>query len=268
MMAMGRLGWAPGAWRQAFDVRLPETRARRRLRAVVLFGTLVIGASGLVDAASRPGDDRAEAGPASPTTRPQAVPLPSAPPGMVPVITRVETTDPVVFLTIDDGVTRTPEVLDAFADAGVPATLFLVDDPVNRGSTFFRSMEGTVVEAHSQTHADLRGRSEADQRREICGSATTIETAFGRRPVLFRPPYGHYDDATRRAAHACGMKAVVLWEETVNQDTISFRHGPELRPGDIVLMHFRPEFRQELETIVERVDRAGLRFALLEDYIG
>ena len=31
-----------------------------------------------------------------------------------PVLTRVETTDPVVFLTIDDGVTRSPEALAEF----------------------------------------------------------------------------------------------------------------------------------------------------------
>jgi hypothetical protein len=32
-------------------------------------------------------------------------------------------------------------------------------------------------------------------------------------------------------------------------------------------MHFRPSFVTELRALVERVDAAGLRFALLEDYL-
>jgi hypothetical protein len=63
------------------------------------------------------------------------------------------------------------------------------------------------------------------------------------------------------------MAALVLWEETVNGSTMSFRGVQELRPGDIVLMHFRPGLASELRIVVERVEAAGLRIALLEDYL-
>jgi peptidoglycan/xylan/chitin deacetylase (PgdA/CDA1 family) len=149
----------------------------------------------------------------------------------------------------------------------VPATLFLLDGPVEADAGFFRNLPGTVVEAHTHSHPDLRTLSEEAQRAEICGNADTLERAFGRRPVLFRPPYGSYDEATTRAAAACGMAAVVLWEASVNGHVVGFRTVPRLRPGDVLLMHFRPSFVTELRALVERVDAAGLRFALLEDYL-
>lgn len=188
-------------------------------------------------------------------------------PGVAPVITRVETDDPVVFLTIDDGLTRSPEGLAAFKEMGIPASLFLLNEPIQAEPDYFDAMPGTLVEAHTQTHADLTNLSEEGQRQEICGNADVIEQAYGRRPVLFRPPFGNYNEATQRAAAACGMRAVVLWQENVNWDVIGFREEQRFRPGDIILMHFRPQFVEELNVISQAVEEAGLRFALLEDYL-
>jgi peptidoglycan/xylan/chitin deacetylase (PgdA/CDA1 family) len=265
--------WVAAPWR-LLDGRVPRSRAVRRLRALVLVGTATVAVSGLVSAASQPPTgERASAtgqttSTTTTTTRPPSTihPLPSSP-GLAPVVTRVPTTDPVVFLTIDDGNTRAPEVVETLARLGVPTSLFLNDRPIEQGAAYFRSLPGAVVEAHTRTHADLRGLPEEAQRAEICGNADAAQWAFGRRPVLFRPPYGNYDDATRRAAAACGMAALVLWEETVNGSTMSFREIRELRPGDIVLMHFRPQLAAELRIVVERIEAAGLRIALLEDYL-
>jgi peptidoglycan/xylan/chitin deacetylase (PgdA/CDA1 family) len=252
------------------DARVPRSRSVRRLRALVLAGTVTIALSGLMGTASEPPGDRASAtGQATTTTtRPPSTihPLPSTP-GLAPVVTRVPTTDPVVFLTIDDGTTRSPETAETLDELGLPTSLFLNDRPIEQGAGFFRSLPNTVVEAHTQTHADLRGLPEDRQRAEICGNADTAQRAFGRRPVLFRPPYGNYNAATQRAAAACGMRALVLWQENVNNDVVGFREAQHFRPGDIILMHFRPSFVQELTVIRDRVHEAGLRFALLEDYL-
>jgi peptidoglycan/xylan/chitin deacetylase (PgdA/CDA1 family) len=248
---------------------------RARLAKLVRAAVVVVGASLLVDAiggrlADGPaasGASQASEARATTTTPPVTLaPLPSTP-GIAPVISRVETTDPVVFLTIDDGHTRNPEVKAALEELGVPVSLFLVDGPVQADPEFFRRLPDAVVESHTRTHPDLRTLPEEGQRAEICGNADTLERAFGRRPVLFRPPYGAYNEATARAAAACGMVAVVLWEVSVNGANVDFRTVPQLRPGDILLMHFRPSFVTELRALVDRAEGAGLRFALLEDYL-
>jgi hypothetical protein len=58
-----------------------------------------------------------------------------------------------------------------------------------------------------------------------------------------------------------------LWQEHVNGGVVGFREVLHFRPGDIILMHFRPSFVQELHVIRDRVQEAGLHFALLEDYL-
>lgn len=222
----------------------------------------------LVDAIGGRMSGGSPASDASATTAPPVTLVPLSSTAVVaPVITRVETTDPVVFLTIDDGHTHSPEVRAALEEAGVPASLFLIDGPVDADAEFFRRLPDTVVEAHTRTHPDLRMLSEEGQRAEICGNADLIERTFGRRPVLFRPPYGAYNEATMRAAAACGMRAIVLWEVSVNGADVGYRTVPQFRAGDILLMHFRSTFVTELRALADRADEAGLRFALLEDYL-
>jgi peptidoglycan/xylan/chitin deacetylase (PgdA/CDA1 family) len=243
---------------------------RARLARLTLVSVVMVGAAMIVDTVRSGVSERSEAE-ASKTTTTMSPPMTIAPlsanPGMAPVITRVETTDPVVFLTIDDGWTREPEALAAFEEAGVPATLFVLDAPIIEDAEFFRSMPDTLVEGHTQTHVDLTTVSYEQQRAEICGNADTIERTFGRRPVLFRPPYGEHNEATLRAAADCGMDAVVLWEQSLNGDVVSYRSETRFRPGDIILMHFRPDFVDELHTAMRHAEGAGLEFALLEDYI-
>ncbi|MGH9227795.1 MAG: polysaccharide deacetylase family protein [Acidimicrobiales bacterium] len=263
----------PGGRRSGEPPR--QALERARLARLVRASVVIVGASLLVDAVGgrmSDGPDASEASESRDTTptiaRPPVtlVPLASTP-GVAPVISRIETTDPVVFMTIDDGHTRNPEVKAALEELGVPVSLFLVDGPVQADPEFFRRLPDTVVESHSRTHPDLRTLSEDGQRAEICGNADTLEAAFGRRPVLFRPPYGAYNEATTRAAAACGMAAIVLWEVSVNGADVGFRTMPQLRPGDILLMHFRSSFVTELRALADRVDEAGLRFARLEDYL-
>jgi len=247
---------------------------RARLAGLVRAAILVVAVSLIVDAIGgyishrSPASEAAGSRGTTPATAPPVtlVPLASTP-GGAPVITRVETTDPVVFLTIDDGHARGPEVRAALEELGVPASLFLLDGPVQADAEFFRRLPDTVVESHTRTHPDLSTLPEDAQRAEICGNADTLQHAFGRRPVLFRPPYGAYNEATTRVAAECGMAAIVLWEVSVSGADVGFRTTPQLRAGDILLMHFRPSFVTELRALTDRAREAGLRFALLEDYL-
>lgn len=61
------------------------------------------------------------------------------------------------------------------------------------------------------------------------------------------------------------MKAVVTWMVTVNDGALQYQIGDCLRPGDIVLMHFRPTFVADLEAFIAAANASGLRMALLED---
>jgi hypothetical protein len=48
---------------------------------------------------------------------------------------------------------------------------------------------------------------------------------------------------------------------------MQYQIGNGLRPGDIVLMHFRPEFRSDMQAFVDAENAAGLHTELLEDWL-
>ncbi len=183
---------------------------------------------------------------------------------------RVDTDDPVVFLTIDDGATRDPAMVDVLDDAGVQATLFLTNQYVGQDADFFRRLRdetGSPIENHTLDHPDLAGQPSGEQRRQICATSEHFEEQFDRRPTMLRPPYGSFDDETLRTAEECGITHVVHWTAEIVDGDIHFAVGDELRPGDIVLMHFDDQFDDDIERFVDEAQESGLEPALLEDYL-
>ncbi|MFF5181264.1 polysaccharide deacetylase family protein [Micromonospora sp. NPDC000316] len=200
---------------------------------------------------------------------PQPVQLPAT--GAAPFWHRVPTEQKVAFITIDDGgLARPPEVIDFIWEARIPVTMFLNSPAAQEHTDYFRQIEavGGIIENHTITHTSLAGRSYAYQKHEICGGADRLEALFGKRPTLFRPPFGNYDTTTLQAAHDCGGKAVLHWSETVHEGKVRYQ-TPEkvVHPGDVLLMHFRPALMDDLLAALKAIHRAGLTPALLTDYI-
>lgn len=217
--------------------------------------------------------------PVAPEPEPAPVPtplkpdfvIPAATAGLAPVLYRIPTDLPVVYLGIDDGVNKTQAEVDLMKQYNIKASLFLANMFISGNPDFFKAMvaSGSVVENHSVSHnVNMSKEPYAYQKAEICGMADKIEQYYGRRPTLFRPPGGAYTDTTRQAAHDCGMKAVVTWIAKANGGAMQYQIGNVLRPGDIVLMHFRAEFQQDLEAFVTAMKAAGLQTELLEDLTG
>jgi peptidoglycan/xylan/chitin deacetylase (PgdA/CDA1 family) len=200
---------------------------------------------------------------------PPPVPITLPPGDAVPFLHAIPTNQRVAFLTIDDGYTKVPDAPELIAAAHVPVTLFLTENAIRDNPGFFAPMQraGAVIEDHTITHTELRGRSYSSQKHEICDSADQLGKWYGRRPVLFRPPFGDEDRTTLRAAHDCGMRAAFMWKATVDKGKVRYQEGHTLKPGDIVLMHFRPAFVKDFLAALAAIHRAGLTPALLDDYV-
>lgn len=211
--------------------------------------------------------------PPSPAPEPAASPrdtsIPSIENGLVPVISKIPTKQPVVFLTIDDGIHKDTSDLALMKQYNLKAGLYLTYQFIKNNPAFFEDfiVQGSLVENHTMTHAYLSKLSYERQKQEICEQADMMKKLYGRRPIFLRPPGGYYNTDTRRAAADCGMKAIVMWSAKANGGSMQYQVGKKLRPGDIVLMHFRPEFRHDLESFVDAMKAAGLQNELLEDWI-
>ncbi|MER5553176.1 polysaccharide deacetylase family protein [Streptomyces sp. NPDC002793] len=193
-----------------------------------------------------------------------------------PVFTTVPTKERVVFLTIDDGAEKDPELLRMMTELKIPYSAFLSDYVVSDDYDYFKDMQarGVTLSNHTLNHRYLPGLSAAEQRREICGEQDVIEKRFGKRPTLFRPPYGNYNGDTLRAAKSCGITAVPLWAAEAFPDHMEWREwDQDLHPGDIILTHFRgrEDWEGSMADMVRRVMKTvtdkGYAVARLEDYV-
>lgn len=188
--------------------------------------------------------------------------------GMVPVVRRIETDRPYVFITIDDGAVRHPAAVELMRKSGVEPTLFLNSKHVDGHADYFKGFEDVAtVHAHTATHPDLTGTSYEFQRGEICGNAELLRVQLGARPKLFRPPFGNFDHTTRRAAADCGFTALVMWTAAVNDGVVQFQAGGRLNAGDIVLMHFRHTFVEDFLAFLERCKLDGVTPVVLGDFL-
>lgn len=188
--------------------------------------------------------------------------------GMAPLVRRVDTTDRVVFITIDDGNIRNPSYPDHLARLGVPFTSFLTQPMAKADPAYWKSMveRGGTIQTHTISHPNLRTVGAERMRREICEPVMTFTALFGARPTLFRPPYGNSSDAVRRVAAECGYAAVVLWTGSTNVGKLTMQ-DVVLKPGDIILMHYRDTLDADLDDLVARVRAEGFRIGRLEDYL-
>jgi len=193
-----------------------------------------------------------------------------------PVFTTVPTEEKILFLTIDDGDEKDPAFLRMMSELKIPYSAFLSDYLVKEDYGYFKEMRdrGAGLHNHTLHHPYLPALSYARQKREICGMQATIEERYGKRPTLFRPPYGNYDRNTLRAAKACGITHVPLWNEEVFVDHWEYREWDRgLHPGDIVLSHFRgrEDWKGTMPDMIRRfLNKAtaeGYAVARLEDYL-
>ncbi|WP_447003776.1 polysaccharide deacetylase family protein [Saccharothrix isguenensis] len=195
-------------------------------------------------------------------------PVPPTTDGLVPVVRRIETDRPYVFITIDDGAVRHPAALELMRKSGVEPTLFLNSKHVEGHTDYFKAFQGAArVHAHTSTHPDLTGTPYDFQRQEICGNADLLRARLGAQPTLFRPPFGNFDHTTRRAAADCGFTALVMWTAAVNDGVVQFQAGGRLNAGDIVLMHFRHTFVEDFLAFLERCKLDGVTPVVLEDFL-
>jgi peptidoglycan/xylan/chitin deacetylase (PgdA/CDA1 family) len=103
-------------------------------------------------------------------------------------------------------------------------------------------------------HDELGGRVKDDLARGL----GTLEAATGRRPRLFRPPYGRFSDVSYAACRALGLEPV-YWSgwgmdwEPVPAERIADTAIRDLSQGAIVLLHdsARYAYRQSAATTAE-----------------
>ncbi len=136
-----------------------------------------------------------------------------------------------VALTFDDGPSRgsTERLLDALGELGAPGTFFCVGENVGMNPDLAERLdrEGHVVGSHSERHSRGAGLSMRDTE-HILAAERRIAAVLGKRPTLYRPPWGWLTPWEGRRLHRLGY-TVVGWDVY----TLDWKI-PELDPADVV----------------------------------
>lgn len=188
-----------------------------------------------------------------------------------PAVTSGGPTGNEVALTFDDGPGPYTQQLVAELDRlHVNATFFAVgsQEQYFSAGTVDEINSGDVVGDHTETHPMMAGLSPHDQHEQLFEQMAQIEVLGGKRPRLFRPPYGSFNATTFRQLHHLRL-LMILW----SVDTADYtRPGTEAivqralagaKPGAIILMHDAGGDRSEtiaaLPAIVSGLRKRGLR---------
>ena len=158
----------------------------------------------------------------------------------------VERDQKMVSLTFDAawGNEDTSLLIDILGKYGVKATFFVIGQWAERYPESVRELSeaGHEVMNHSDTHAHMNTLSADEIVADINAASDRIEAITGKRPTLFRPPYGEYDDHVIRAVRSIGMEPIqwdvdsLDWKE-LSAPEIYKRVTSRVAPGSIILFH-------------------------------
>ena len=198
-----------------------------------------------------------------------AAPLASA--QALPVTYRVDTKDPVVFITIDDGIITSKAGLDYVEKHRIPITSFLTSSQVtdSKARYFERISRWGSVQNHTTTHASLATSDAALIKSQVCPVQVDFRRTFGTKPWMLRPPYGAGPDGhtLHQVVRQCHIRTIVMWDTVVEQGRISYRYGDGLNPGSVILLHYSANLAADLKVAVSAARARGLHPANLADYL-
>jgi peptidoglycan-N-acetylglucosamine deacetylase len=178
-------------------------------------------------------------------------------------------------LTFDDGPhpLGTPAVLEVLARADVAATFFLVGEQVARAP----SLAGEIVAAghqvglHCHRHRNLLRLSPAQVRQDIARAEAIIADATGRRPRIYRPPYGLLNASALRLARRRGWRTLLWshwgrdWEARATPASIAARATDGAGEGAVLLLHDADDYaapgswRRTAAALPQIIDTLGQR---------
>lgn len=188
----------------------------------------------------------------------------------------------VIALTFDDGpdAVITRQIADLLRQYDAKATFFVVGSRVLKNPRVVQQLaeDGHELANHTFSHPNMRRLSKERLGREIEQTQKVITDLTGKKPVLFRPPGGYYDEKMVDSIRNAGF-LVVLW--SWHQDTrdwtdpgtnkIVTKVLKNARNGDIVLFHDYGGDRQQtvnaLKTILPSLQKEGFQFVTVSELL-
>ena len=138
---------------------------------------------------------------------------------------------------------KTLGILDLLDEYNIKTTFFLVDIWTQKYPELVKEIvtRGHEIGNHSTSHPQMSKLNETQIAKELNTQADNVLAIAGVRPVLFRPPYGDYNNRVITTARAHGFVHIqwsvdsLDWKNRGAQEIIN--RATKVKSGDIVLFH-------------------------------
>lgn len=189
----------------------------------------------------------------------------------------VQKEEKIVALSFDAayGSDKTEEIMQTLKKYNATATFFLVGFWVDKypDMTSKIHQNGFEIGTHSNNHSHMSKMSAEDISNDLVASITKIENITGKKPTVFRAPYGEYNDTLISESEKLGLQTV-QWDvdsldwKGISGDEITTRVVSRVKPGSIVLFHNNSDhILDSLDRILELLTARGYTFSTVGDIL-
>ena len=138
----------------------------------------------------------------------------------------------------------TQQLIDILGKYNIKATFFVVGEWVDKYPESVKALHdaGHEIMNHSDNHPYFTKLSAEQIKTQLNTCNEKIAAITGVTPILFRPPYGDYNDSVVATVRECGMYCI-QWDvdsldwKNPTPDQICQRVLKRVQPGSIVLFH-------------------------------
>jgi peptidoglycan/xylan/chitin deacetylase (PgdA/CDA1 family) len=192
---------------------------------------------------------------------------------------------PTIALTFDlcpvrKGAGYDQALIDYLVEHKIPATFFMSGQWIAKHDSEVEQLLGIgffEVGTHGEVHAHLPMHDADAQRVEISGPVKVLSEHYAHEAVLFRPPFGEYNEVTVDVVRALGLQ-FIQWniesgdpDPMLSAEQIVGRIEKRAKGGSIVVLHANGKGKHTRQVIqrltTEVLPRKGLRPATVSDVL-
>lgn len=166
-------------------------------------------------------------------------------------------------------------ILETLSKNEVKATFFMVGDWVSKFPDAVKKINdsGNEIANHSESHAHVNNLTYEKNIEEITKCSDRIKSITGNPTILYRGPYGEYNDTVVKASNDSNHIMVQWSIDTLDYNGLTGeqmwqRIEPKLENGSIILMHNGTENTAlSLDMIIKNIKEKGLKPVTVSELI-
>lgn len=166
-------------------------------------------------------------------------------------------------------------ILETLKKQEVKATFFLVGDWVEKNEEAVKKIyeAGHEIGNHSYNHPHVNNISYDKNKEQIEKCSELVKKITGNGTMLYRGPYGEYNNTVIKAAEDLGYKTIQWSIDTLDYNGLTCdqmwdRIEPKLANGSIILMHNGTENTAlSLDEIITKIKEKGYTLVTVSELI-